>query len=460
MALGHHYYSNNEPFTEYAVDLTKDIHNLTRNDKTFTLSYDYQNNTNQMLYVVDRRGIRIALPPNPMRGDGKLVIRITIAVGGNVIINIEDLLVSSNAHDRKLAELIKETVDDTKAHRGHCHIVDVSIDPETIINKGGNVYFHNIDVVVSSLNEEYVAKHPATQAYHKKSLITKEPAVNDPSRFGYALHIVDSKGRFGKRFININNHVYSVPVKTDPTLPDGVYCVSSGSVEGNVDFAIPQTHCYSFDEADEKLMLYKTVEDARTYGDVFAQRDRELKELTMQAKEKEYRLKQEKQENDQLLEKEKLAIDKERSEEEQRRKEKQQEFEYEMKRRKDQQEREAEQFKFEMERRRSEEKQRQEYEKHKRERQAEEFKLEIERERNEEDRRRKHEIAEHEKRIEHLKEQYAELEHQRKVETLKHKEDYERRSYNRKESSEIVKFIPALITGIFAVAMAAMKIFS
>lgn len=446
---GHRYYVAREPLDEYSSTLTESANPVKRDGRNVSVVYDYQNNSAQHLTVVNRQGLRVRIPPNPMGGDGTLIVKLTVMVDTNVILDIEDLFISDNPHDQQLAKIIKAGYDRIGGQRGHHHSIDFTIEVDAIGSKGGNVYYRNLDIVVSTLNKEHVAKHPATQAYHKELLITRNEAVNDTQSFGYSICIVDAKNRFGKRFININKQIYSVPVKIDPSLPDGVYCTSSGSVEGDVDYAIPTTKCYSFEEADSVLGMYRTVDEAKSYGDVFAQRERELKELTIRAKEEEHRIKQEKLQNDQELERRKLEIDNLKADHDSK-----------IKHEREMRERETEQFKYDMERLKSEEKQRQETEKQQRERKAEEFKLDMERQRNEEERRRKQEIANHERRIERLKEEYAQLEHQRKIETLRYKEEYEQRSYKRKESSELIKFIPSLITGIFAIAMAAMKFFS
>lgn len=76
----------------------------------------------------------------------------------------------------------------------------------------------------------------------------------------------------------------------------------------------------------------------------------------------------------------------------------------------------------------------------------------------ESERRKKDIEARHTEKLTRLKEEIADLEHARNISIMKQKDYYESRSQERKDTSEVVKFLPAIITGFFGLVMLISKL--
>lgn len=95
--------------------------------------------------------------------------------------------------------------------------------------------------------------------------------------------------------------------------------------------------------------------------------------------------------------------------------------------------------------------------KQKRDLEFEERKRELDRVTLEEDHQRKRKEIEFNEKMIKLKSEIEDLEHKRNIELMRQKDYYESRSYERKDTSEIVKFLPAIITGFIGFAMLLIK---
>lgn len=351
------------------------------------VEYTYHNGFSKTVTVVDRSGMRIEIPPSIDPRVSDFVIRVRITVGREVNLNIDHLLNSSSPASKAMARVIQQGGVSYR-HGQISYELDFFVALSDVEDNGGGIYLEDLDRVVSTLNGPHIPLHPHSEVAVRNRLVEDDDAINRVASFGFSLRIIDSLGTFGDRYVNIHGQVYKVPSVRESTLPDGVYLTSSGPVEGEVKYAKPVSKRYSFEEADEGLRLYRTVEAARTYGDEIAQRERELKEWGVSLKEKEQRLRDEKIER---------------------------EYEFEK------------------------------------------LKQQLERERAEEESLRKQEESRAQQRMARLKEEIAELEHKRNVEMLQRKDTYETRSLERKESQEVVKFLPAIVTGALALVVAFSK---
>lgn len=351
------------------------------------VEYTYQNGFSKAVTVVDRSGMRIEIPPSTDPRVSDFVIKVRITVGREVNLNIDNLLNSSSPASKAMARVIQQGGVSYR-HGQTSYELDFFVALSDVEDNGGGIYLEDLDRVVSTLNGPHIPLHPHSEVAVRNRLVEEDDTINRVASFGLSLRIVDSRGAFGDRYVNIHGQVYKVPSVRESTLPDGVYLTSSGPVEGEVRYTKPVSKRYSFEEADQELKLYRTVEAARTYGDEIAQRERELKEWGVSLKEKEQKLRDEKIQRDYEFEKLKQQLDREQAEEESIRK---------------QQEARAQQ------------------------------------------------------RMAQLKEEIAELEHKRNVEMLQRKDVYETRSMERKESQEMVKFLPAVVTGALALFVAFAK---
>jgi hypothetical protein len=324
----------------------------------------------------------------------EFVICFKVTFSADVIVDTTSLSNDTSLESQLLADILESG---TVTRRGVQQIGEIQygITKEDLYRKGNALYVSNLDLVVTLLKGEHTPLHPFSESGIRNRLIEQTEEVNEVGGFGYRIDIVDNEEQFGARYININNEVFKIHPQVDRTRRNGVYRISSGPVTGDVPFTPPVSAYYSFEEAEEKLGLYKTHNEAKTLGDVMAARKKELDEYALDIREEEQRLKQEKLRREEEFEQFKRKLERERLQEEEDRKLREQWF--------------------------------------KREEQA---------------------MLE---RQTHLKAEIAELEHSRTLASMGRKDYYEERSYARKDSSELVKFVPMLIGGLIAIAAAIYK---
>lgn len=201
--------------------------------------------------------------------------------------------------------------------------------------------------------------------------------------FSYRIEINDPNRLYGDRFINISGRVFRIRATTDETKPEGVYVHSTGSVDDEP--LLDGREHMPFESADDALGLYATAHDAKTLGNLAEERKREIEELQYTHKVQFMNM------------------------------------EHEFKR-----------LTHDMETRMVE---------YKRERGEREMELATEVSRLKlVEMRLEQEAKEREAR-------YATEKAERESRMLRDKEYYERRSYDRKDSSEIVKWVPAMVLG-------------
>jgi len=371
--------------TPYAFTNVQPVNAKLRENRSFySMQQEFFNGFSKAVVIVNREGLKVTIPPtlNPLNSE--FIVRYTLTLGADVIFNVDSLLNSTSHSSRILAKVFQEGGMSLNRNQ-RIFALDYHLNIEEIETRGGSLYLSNLDLLVTVHSGVLVPLHPFSEIYNRNQAVEQFDHVNNVNTFGYGLKIIDSLNQFGVRYVNINNQIYRIPIMESSALPDGVYLTSSGPVEGDLSLVKPVSKLYPFEEADTALRLYKSVESAKTMGDEFGEKEKELKRLTLHVKEREQELKAEK-----------LA-------------------------------KEAE---FEL------------------------FKQRIERERIEEDSLRKQEENRIAQRVASLKEEIAQLEYQRTLETLKQKEYYETRSLDRKDSSETIKFLPTLITGALALFLA------
>ncbi len=340
---------------------------------TFISAYahtvDYINGTRTNITVIERNGIKITIPPSGLIDVRGFIVRSTFKFNESVNFDADGLLndvtENSSIELRQLRDAMINGLR-TKVYGHYVISIDYNIEPNDLLESGGTMYYSNLDLVVSVRDIAHVPPHPYSEEGRKLKMLTEDDDINSVGSFGYKLKIIDNGGNFNARWVNIAGRPFRIPAIKDPTLTDGVYLTSTGASIG----APPKIEMFTFDEAAEKLHLYKSKEEAEALGDLFLQRERELKERELSFKEFENDYKLRRQEMQTTIDAREQSF-------------KLKELEYDEK------------------------------------------------------------LA----RLNHIRD---EIEHQRKLEEIRKKDYYENRSYERKDSSEILKYAPVVVAGVFA----------
>lgn len=371
----------------------------------FKIEISYFNGLSFPITVGQRSGVKFTIPPLSSRLGRQFTIRVFVSINPGVIIDTAHLLDEVDDESPLELKVLREAMDrgyrqQLTAHQEY--VLDYHVSKKELDSRGGSLYLTQLDIAISSLRPELAAPHPFCEKGYMQRMLEDNRDVNTVGQFGYSLRIVDNDGVFGDRFVNINQEIFKIPATKDAVLKSGVYLTSSAALEGNFDNCPPRVLRYGFEEADKKVGFYRSFEEAKTLGDVFAARERTFKEQQHQFKEEEHQWKLEKAELDRQHDLFKRDL-------------------------------EAQKFQQDEERRKWEA----------------EFKLR--------EQRLKIEEQENAERAAKLKAEQAEFEHQRQREQMREKDEYDRRSQSRKEYGELLKFIPVVITGLAAIFVAVKK---
>lgn len=278
-------------------------------------------------------------------------------------------------------------------------VTDYTVTLADLEKNGGESYFSDIDAVVSINSLESMPFHPYSSSNEVNNFLTAD-INNDFDATTISIKVIDRSGKYDKFYINLGGQVHIVPVLKMPELEEGVYIFRSKLTTGEIP-SIPgalktsiSDHCPS--EGTIQPFLYHNYQDAAIKGDPFTYKETEQNEIMAELKNKELELKNRKIELERELTENKAKL-----------------------------EAEAESLKKE----------------------RLNFEQKITKEKYELD-----------KRMDEFKARQQEIEHHQKVKSLMIKDDYEEKSYKRKDSSDVLKYIPTMLTGILGLAALAGKL--
>lgn len=159
--------------------------------------------------------------------------------------------------------------------------------PMEVLTAHPAVYVSNRDVLLSYQDVDKAPAHPFDhpEAYRRAIAALFKGGVG----VGMVYDIVDSQSAIGGRYAVFGKRVSYIPSRVDPNRPDGVYLYRVSIVGGEQKIV---TETYPLSEAEEKLGLYRTEQEAISGGDVRVLREKELETVRHDHKLLESRLKE------------------------------------------------------------------------------------------------------------------------------------------------------------------------
>lgn len=344
---------------------------------------EFYNGLSEPVTIMGREGVPVEIAPMRIEYKDSFIIRFVFTYHKSVKINTERL---SNAKCETSIAL-RDAIRHGSVKEGHfgkmVATITYVVTKEQLHNGGGSLYLTNLDIVVSTMQGNYVPRHPQNLDGIRNTLVGDEETINTVGSFGYAIQIVDNENVYGKRYININKEIYEVNPITDFGRVSGVYHAKTAPVGANGMVPPPIAILYTFEEAETYLGFYKTIEEAKLLGDIGEEKKRELEERALMLRKEVMDFNLRKVEAEKILDKQKREYELSRIAEDEARKTRENEYK----------------------------------------------RLE----------------TEQTMRLARLKEEVAALDHQRSMDSLHRKDHYEERSYGRKDSSDMLKWIPGLI---------------
>lgn len=252
----------------------------------------YINGFNEPVAIVERNGIKTILPPQRDRNNINFIVRVTYKVPRDILFDASNILVSDPDITVECSAIIKAGDKIIRrpenAFNESCTFsIDFVIPREKIDRRGGSIYLIERDVIISMHVGNRTPLHPYSKYYLKEKLKDENSDIINENVFGFSIRIVDNNGLFGDRYVNLNGKAYRIPARRDRVLTNGVYFTCTGQAFGNYDLCPPETHKYPFEEADKALNLFRSIEDALSYGDPIKAKEKELEKIKLEHKEKE-----------------------------------------------------------------------------------------------------------------------------------------------------------------------------
>lgn len=270
--------STQPPFTDYTP---------------FATSTSYHNFTGRNVTIGLRNGLKVVIPKETgkiaMNTDALFMIRVTYTLKAEIKEQLIATMSGVYAEESPELFLIKEMVATTISTRGYWNeisiVMEYIVTLEELIAYQKSVYFHQVDIVVSLLDEG-MPDHPYSERNVAERVARESGAVKlleqNQATFAYGIMIVDNQQRLNKRYINIQGIVYRVDPVVDATKKDGVWLTTNGTIDEELPVGETKGIYYELAEAEKKLGLYKTYEEALTCGDQTLITKREATEREME----------------------------------------------------------------------------------------------------------------------------------------------------------------------------------
>ena len=134
--------------------------------------------------------------------------------------------------------------------------IDHVIDFEEIRKHGGNGYFEDFDIILST-RQDNIPAHP-----NFNTPVNQEGMDAAGNTFGLDLYIVDKNRKLGERFIVVAGLPRKIDVRNLPLVNDGLYIRFYGNKEGG-----DEKSRYDLDDVDRLVWVHKTKEEAANSSD-------------------------------------------------------------------------------------------------------------------------------------------------------------------------------------------------
>lgn len=225
-----------------------------------------------------------------------LMVRLSYYNSGAVNVNTTLLLNDDGAEGtregQKLAAVISRDQQEwhsTAAQSMSTAHLDFLMSLNDLESHGGSVYIESLDIVISLKSYDTTPFHPASLHGMREGLMSR--TLESQAGLNYRIEIFDQDNVFGDRFVNIGGEVFLVPTNRSGTRRNGVYIFGNNPVLTKEHAQRDRCKFVPLCEADEKLRLYHSHNEALTLGNPSDIYKRELEAQQAQLKSEEIRIK-------------------------------------------------------------------------------------------------------------------------------------------------------------------------
>lgn len=247
------------------------------NELGFETTTSYKNGLPYPVTIVLRSGIALSVPPitGNWRDTNNFTIHVRYRFAKNVKIDIHRILddVDENSDDERKA--LKLALRDAKTTLGSTHnecVVTYEVFKHDLETNGGSIFLDQLDICITADNGKNTAI-----VLHPDSIEGKREQIRAVvgEGFNFKLEINDPHNLYGERFINILGLVYRIKVTRDTTRPSGVYKTSTATIDDPTTLS----EYFTFDDVSTKIQLFHSAAEANALGNISEQRKKELEDL-------------------------------------------------------------------------------------------------------------------------------------------------------------------------------------
>lgn len=243
----------------------------------------FSNKTRKSLTITFRHGISFTIPPAWVRSTDPyaFVVQKRWVAESDVNIDVYDRFNETpilNLEIEALKKSILEHSVDGPGVRQKFFGLDYYV-AQDVLEHGEPSYIPELDVVVTFGTENHaVPIHPYSEEGIAKHHQSGDYLRKSVEGAGIGVDIVDNDNEYGDHFLNVAGKVYRIPAIVDPNRANGIY-VFRTLHEGERSTGNAFYKRYKKLSEVKDLHLYKTHSEALALGDEQSIRERELKEL-------------------------------------------------------------------------------------------------------------------------------------------------------------------------------------
>lgn len=236
----------------------------------------YYNYTDRDIVITSRDGTAITVNPIGNYAADQIIVCVTHSMSRNSMERALDGLQNRSCVDDRETyywirayEAALHDSSNSNSNRMHRASVEYVITYQDIQDAGGRCYMPDVDLLVEWVADAG-ATHPFDKVKRDEAMVSSiAPGVGEGT-FVFMLKAVDNAphSQRATRYINLGGEIFSIPIERDLNYPTGVHLVCRTPIqEGEIRREIINRE-YSFEEADSKWSLHRTVEDAINGGPI------------------------------------------------------------------------------------------------------------------------------------------------------------------------------------------------
>lgn len=264
-----------------------------------SVSVEYCNHTKSMLYLKPQSGIVTTLVPEAdsstaRRSDRHLEIRITTIISRSQAVDVTKNLLSHHREESRIypmtqdASVFLDGIESEKMRDGGPRSIS-SFSQTTVINipyaqieKIEALYIRETDTLLSL--HPSIARVPHPNSSEGVAAIDVGRVKATPGSVGVLVKAIDNEGLAGRRFMFSGKDAIMIPTFEDMNMESGVY-ITLMNADQNGDIT-RTTKRYSYEEAEKDHGIYRTREQAMTSGDPKAKLTHDTERLRVETVER------------------------------------------------------------------------------------------------------------------------------------------------------------------------------